>query len=62
VRQNRQEEYDPEALGFEFTMEQIEVRAIEIQPDLFDDYWAAEKESARSAVAQTPVSAVTSAA
>jgi hypothetical protein len=39
VHQNRQKEYDPEALGFEFTLEQIEVRAIEIQPDLFHD-WA----------------------
>ena len=43
VHQNRQEQYDPEALGFEFTVEQIEVRAIDLQPDLFDDYWAAEK-------------------
>jgi hypothetical protein len=41
VHQDRQKEYDPEALGFEFTMEQIEVRAIEIQPDLFHD-WALE--------------------
>jgi hypothetical protein len=43
VHQNRQEEYDPEALGFEFTIEQIEVRAIEIQPDLFHD-WAVEQQ------------------
>jgi hypothetical protein len=42
VRSNRQQEYDPEALGFEFTIEQIEVRAIELQPRLFD-HWAAEK-------------------
>jgi hypothetical protein len=41
VHQNRQEEYDPEALGFEFTLEQIEVRAIDIEPDLFHD-WAVE--------------------
>jgi hypothetical protein len=40
VHTNRQEEYDPEALGFEFTIEQIEVRALDLQPDLFDDYWA----------------------
>ena len=45
VHQNRQQEFDPEALGFEFTVEQIELRAIELQPDLFDDYWAAEQES-----------------
>jgi hypothetical protein len=42
VHQNRQQEYDPEALGFEFTLEQIEVRAIEIDPDLFHD-WAVEQ-------------------
>jgi hypothetical protein len=41
VHQNRQEEYDPEALGFEFTLEQIEVRAIDLEPDLFHD-WAIE--------------------
>ena len=39
VRGNKQEQFDPEALGFEFTLEQIEVRAIELQPDLFHD-WA----------------------
>ena len=41
---NRQEEYDPEALGFEFTIEQIEVRAIELEPELFHD-WAVEQDS-----------------
>jgi len=44
VHQNRQEEYDPKALGFEFTMAQIELRALDLQPDLFDDYWAIEQE------------------
>ena len=43
VRSGRQEEYDPEALGFEFTLEQIEVRAIELEPDLFHD-WALEQQ------------------
>src|SRR3974390_1101120 len=43
VHAKRQEEFIPEALGFEFTLEQIEVRAIELQPDLFDDYWAAQR-------------------
>jgi hypothetical protein len=52
VRSGRQQEYDPQALGFEFTVEQIEVRAIEIQPLLFHD-WAAEAESERDAMAQT---------
>src|SRR3974390_1063713 len=46
VRRNKQEQFDPQALGFEFTLEQIELRAIDIQPDLFDD-WAAEAESER---------------
>src|SRR3974390_929076 len=44
VHQNRHAEFDPEALGFEFTLEQIELRAIDIQPDLFHD-WAAEQHS-----------------
>jgi hypothetical protein len=26
--------------GFEFSLAQIEVRAIELKPDLFDAYWA----------------------
>jgi hypothetical protein len=39
VHSGRQEQFDPEALGFEFTSDQIELRAIEIQPDLFHD-WA----------------------
>jgi hypothetical protein len=43
VRGNKQDQFDPKFLGFEFTMEQIELRAIELQPDLFDDYWAAEQ-------------------
>src|SRR5215470_9656482 len=37
VHQNKQEQYDPEALGFEFTMEQIELRALYLQPNLFHD-------------------------
>jgi hypothetical protein len=50
VRSGRQQEYDPEALGFEFTIEQIELRALDLQPDLFYD-WAVEAESERDAVA-----------
>ena len=42
VRRNQHELFDPEALGFEFTIKQIEVRAIELQPRLLD-HWAAEK-------------------
>ena len=36
VRQNRQEQFDPKALGFEFTLQQIEARAQELQRRLFD--------------------------
>jgi len=43
VRTNRQQEYDPEALGFEFTLEQIELRALDLDPDLFHD-WAVEQQ------------------
>jgi hypothetical protein len=41
VRSGRQQEFDPQSLGFEFTMEQIELRALDLQPYLFAD-WAAE--------------------
>jgi hypothetical protein len=41
VRSGRQEEFDPEALGFEFTIEEIEMRALDLEPDLFRN-WAAE--------------------
>jgi hypothetical protein len=44
VHQNRQQEYDPEALGFEFTIEQIELRALDLQPDL----WAVEQEQVQA--------------
>ena len=43
VRTNRQQEYDSEALGFEFTIEQIELRALDLQPDLFHE-WAVEQQ------------------
>ena len=33
VHQNRHEEFDPEALGFEFTLEQIELRARQLGTD-----------------------------
>jgi hypothetical protein len=44
VHQNRHEEFDPEALGFEITIEQIELRALDLQPDLFLD-WAVKQDS-----------------
>ena len=50
VRQHQQESFDPEALGFEFTLEQIELRALELEPDLFAD-WAVEQDSYRNVMA-----------
>jgi len=49
VHGNKHQLFDPEALGFEFTIAQIELRALDLEPDLFQD-WAAEQESGRIAV------------
>jgi hypothetical protein len=38
VHENRQDEFIESANGFEFSMDEIEVRALEIDPDLFADY------------------------
>jgi hypothetical protein len=38
VRESRHELFEPAELGFEFSLAQIEVRAIELVPDLFADY------------------------
>jgi len=38
VQENSSDDFDPAALGFEFSMEEIEVRAMELKPDLFADY------------------------
>ena len=48
VHQNQHDLFDPEALGFEFTVEQIELRALDLQPDLFLD-WAVDAEGERDA-------------
>jgi len=37
VRRNQREQFDPQALGFEFTIGQIEARALKLQPLLFHD-------------------------
>ncbi|MBV8830424.1 MAG: hypothetical protein JO108_14460, partial [Acidobacteriaceae bacterium] len=37
-REDSSDDFDPVALGFEFSMEEIEVRAMELKPDLFADY------------------------
>jgi hypothetical protein len=41
VEEDRHEEWEPKDFGIEFSIEQVEVRAIKIQPLLFAD-WAAE--------------------
>jgi hypothetical protein len=41
VHKQKHHQWDPAKFGFEFSIEQIEVRAIEIEPDLFAA-WAAE--------------------
>ena len=45
VAENRNHTFDPVELGFEFSMAQIELRALEIQPDLFAE-WARQLEQA----------------
>jgi hypothetical protein len=41
VHEERHELWEPDQNGFEFSMEQVEVRAIELEPDLFAE-WAEE--------------------
>ncbi len=38
VRGDRHDKFDPAEFGFEFSLEQIEVRAMELVPDLFAEY------------------------
>jgi hypothetical protein len=42
VHRHENGEFEPKALGFEFTLEQIEMRALDLEPDLFAE-WAAEQ-------------------
>jgi len=46
VDEQRHEEFDPTEFGFEFSLEQIEVRAMHLVPNLFADY---ERERAEAA-------------
>ena len=46
VDEQRHEEFDPTEFGFEFSLEQIEVRAMHLVPNLFADY---EREQAEAA-------------
>ena len=38
VREDRHELFEPAAFGFEFSLDDIEMRAMDIKPDLFADY------------------------
>jgi hypothetical protein len=40
VEEKTNDDFDLGQFGFEFSFEEIEVRAIELKPDLFDAYWA----------------------
>ncbi len=39
VREETNDDFDPAAFGFEFSIEQIEVRAIDLEPNLFNEYY-----------------------
>ena len=49
VHRQEHEQFEPEPLGFEFTLEQIEVRALELEPDLFAEWAAAQISGEQSA-------------
>jgi hypothetical protein len=38
VHEERNHEWDPKHFGFEFTLGEIELRAIDLKPDLFAEY------------------------
>jgi len=46
VDEDRHGDWEAEHIGFEFSVEQVEVRAIELKPDLFADYYEGLKEAA----------------
>ena len=46
VSEDRHDKWEPKDFGFEFSLEQVEVRAIELKPDLFADYYASLNEAA----------------
>ena len=46
VDEDRHDKWEAEHFGFEFSLEQVEVRAIELKPDLFADYYASLNEAA----------------
>ena len=51
VKDKSNDDFDLGQFGFEFSMEQIELRAIELKPDLFDEYWREVAEEERNKAA-----------
>ncbi|MBV9498362.1 MAG: hypothetical protein JO138_03210 [Acidobacteriaceae bacterium] len=49
VKENRNGDFDLGQFGFEFSIAQIEIRALEIKPHLFDEYWRQEEERNKAA-------------
>lgn len=46
VHEKRHDQWEPEHFGFEFSLEEIEVRAIDIKPNLFADYYEQQRTKA----------------
>lgn len=46
VHEGTSDDWDPVSFGFEFSIEQIEVKALDIEPDLFADYYRQSAEAA----------------
>jgi|SRR5947209_160139 len=51
VKEGTNHEFDLGQFGFEFSIEQIEVRALDIKPNLFDEYWRQVEEEERNKAA-----------
>jgi hypothetical protein len=51
VKEKDNDDFDLGQFGFEFSLEQIEVRAIELKPDLFDAYYRELEEEERNKAA-----------
>ncbi len=51
VKEKDNDDFDLGQFGFEFSIDQIELRALELKPDLFDAYWAEVAEDERNKVA-----------
>jgi len=51
VKENTNGEFDLAQFGFEFSIAQIEIRALEMKPHLFDEYWRQVEEEERNKAA-----------